>query len=94
MFGFLVPLLIKGGIFAGKKIAQAVGGHHGILGGAVQTFSGLPSVAATAISGLGARFFLGIIVTLYFTNDTFAHGINICLGVVKSIVIHRLGNIF
>ena len=94
MFGFLVPLLIKGGIFAGKKLAQAVGGHHGILGGAVQSFSGIPSIATTAISGLGARFFLGAAVTLYFTNDTFAHGINICLGAVKSMIVHRLGNIF
>ena len=94
MFGFLAPLLIKGGIFAGKKIALAIGGHHGILGGAVQSFSGLPSVAAAAISGLGARFFLGAAATLYFTNDTFAHGADICIGVVKSIIVHRLGSIF
>ena len=94
MFGFLAPLLIKGGIFAGKKIAQAIGGHHGILGSAAKSFSGLPSAATCAISGLGARFFLGAITTLYFTNDTFAHGADICIGVVKSIIVHRLGSIF
>ena len=94
MFAFLVPALAKVGIFAGKKIVQAVGGHHGIYGGAIQAFAGAPTAISAIISGLGFRFFLGVIVTLYFTNNEFAHGVDICLGVLKSIVVHRLGRIF
>ena len=63
----------------GKRV---VGGH--LLGGeALSAANG----AEAAVTGLGARFFLGVGFALYWSNSDFRDAINGVLSVLKDIIL-------
>ena len=90
MFGLLAPL----GIAAAKAVGVHLLPHlipslrkvpalNNLAGGSVNNVEG----AVFGILGRSGGILTGFLVSFYFQNPTFHHGINICLGALKDSIL-------